>query len=173
MNTITLVRTKPSDEYLKKWNATNTTDFVHLYINGVKVSDTLYRVSGFGAKLGQPYFTLLKQVESYYGDDIIKMVDKNNIQRKRHLANCSCIIDDNGVEKRVFSQFDYVYIYGVLYSLDKGIYNIETNELYCERYSNFTKTDNFMFVSNLYDKDESKRGVMKIDLKTGEYEVFN
>ena len=49
-----LIPIQLNDEYRKKWNVHNS-DFKLLYKDGVKVSDTLYRVGGFGANLNDDY----------------------------------------------------------------------------------------------------------------------
>lgn len=170
MNKITLVPVTVCPKYLKKWNAEHTNDFVHLYVNGKKVSDTLYRIGGFGAKFDNQYFMLLKQVEDKYNDLITK--DK---KRKKHLADRWCIIDNNGKEIKVFRKFASPYIFGVVYSLNNHYFNIETGEQYdggLGVYSTLS-TEKYLFLDNNYDKDVSKRGVIKIDKRTGEYEVFN
>jgi hypothetical protein len=57
--------------YRKNWNV-NTNDFISLYKDGVKISDTLYRIGGLSTKFGasDDYFMLLKQEEAYYADSI-------------------------------------------------------------------------------------------------------
>jgi hypothetical protein len=155
------------DEYRKKWNERKY-DFVNLYKNGKKISDTLYRVGGFGVKLEDDYFMLLRHVEVKYDDSITKDEDKKN-----HLESQWCILDKNGLEKVNFKQFASPYIHGgQIYSLDSKYYNIESGELYCNSYSSMG-TDKYLFLDNKYDDDKSKRGVMKIDKVSGNYEIFN
>jgi hypothetical protein len=166
MKTIELKPVKLDGKYRERWNV-HMSDFVHLYVDGRKVNNNIYRVGGFGATLKDKYFMLLKYTEDYCSDDITKDED-----RKAHLKGCWCIIDNNGVEKVNFNQFDNVYLSGgQLYSLDNKYYNIETKEFYCDARS-VMKTDNFIFLENAYDKDESKRGVLKIDKTSGEFELI-
>ena len=89
LKTITL-----DEKYSKKWNIDSRNYFGNLYKDGVKLSDTLYSISGIGTMLNSSnnmYFILLKHTEAYYDDDIIK--DKN---KKRHLASSHSIIDIEG-----------------------------------------------------------------------------
>jgi len=165
-NTIEVKPVILSGKYRKKWNV-NMNDFVNLYVNGEKVNNNIYRVGGFGATLKDKYFMLLKYTKAHYSDEITK-----EKREKPHLKGCWCIIDNNGVEKVNFKQFDNVYLSGgLLYSIDGKYYNIETKYFYCDTRS-VMKTDNFIFLENAYDKDESKRGVLKIDKLTGEFELI-
>lgn len=163
-----LIPTELSIDYCKKWNVNPTLDdFHHLYIDGKKASNTLYRIGGFGADLTADYFVLLKQVESRYDNSITK-----DLQRKSYLANCSVIIDSNGNEKQVFDQFDYPHLQGgQIYCLDNNYYNIETQKLYCNCHSSIS-SEHFLFLENRYNKDRSKRGVLKINKADGTQELF-
>lgn len=169
-NTKPILRLVPielPEEYRKKWNE-HMKDFVRLAINENIVNDSLYRVGGFGAKLTDGYFMLLKYVEDYYSDSITKIK-----KDKQHLSGRWCIIDKNGVEKVVFDSFKNPYLTGgQVYSLDSKYYNIETGELYCDAFT-YMKSSEFIFLANLYDKDESRRGVMKINKKDGTWELFH
>lgn len=156
-----------NEDYRQKWNI-HQNDFVCLTRNGVLISDSLYRVGGFGADLKGDYFMLIKHVEAYYEDSITK-VKKD----KPHLAGCWCILDKNGVEKVVFDRFKTPYPIknSQVYSIDSNYYNIETGEFYCQSSTRIDSTD-FIFLENRYDKDESKRGVLKINKKDGSWELF-
>jgi hypothetical protein len=157
-------------DYRKKWNVHNT-DFVHLYKDGVKVSDTLYRIGGMGANIKNDYFILLKQVEAFYSKDIMKMSESKD---PKHLENRSCIIDKNGKEKVCFDSFDSPYLTsGVVYSLGNKYYNIETGECYCKYSSHVLKSGQYIFLDNEFDDDKSKCGVIKIDKYDGSYEIFH
>lgn len=153
-------------DYSKKWN-NNLEDFLHLYKDGVKVCDTLYRKGGIGGDLKDGYILMLKHIEAHYDDSITE--DKD---RKPHLENQWCIIDKNGVEKVNFNEFDSPYLTGgIVYSLKNHYYNIETGELYCQSYDTM-KSEEFIFLNNAYDDDKSKRGIMKINKIDGTYELF-
>ena len=176
-----LIEVKPvelDEKYRKKWRV-NQTDFVNLYKNGVKLNDTLYRVGGFGFNPKDKYFMILKQVESFYDKSIMdSSKDFNKKQgtkfdsNPRHLANCACIIDNDGVEKKVFAQSDSPYLIGgCVYSIGDKYYNIETDEYYCTSYSRM-KSKDFIFLNNEYDKDKTKRGILRIDKLTGETKLF-
>ena len=164
-----LIPIQLNDEYRKKWNVHNS-DFKLLYKDGVKVSDTLYRVGGFGANLNDDYFMLLKHIEAFYSKDIMKMCINKD---PKHLAGHWCIIDKNGIEKVNFEDFDSPYLTGgCVYSLKNKYYNIETGECYCTYSSECMTTEHFIFLNNQFDDDKSKRGVIKIMKATGTYELF-
>jgi len=168
---------KLNEEYCKEWNE-HMGDFVVLIKNGELISDSLYRVGGFGADIKQDYFVLLKYVEAIYDFEFIKNCypnkskKENELQRK-HLESRWCIIDKNGVEIREFDQFKTPYITkgSCIYSLDNYYYNIETGNLYCRSFSSMAST-NYLFLNNDYDDDKDKRGVMKINKKDGTFELF-
>jgi hypothetical protein len=153
-----------NQDYLNEWN-NNSNDFVCLTKNGELISKSLYRVGGFGGDIKQDYFMLLKYVEAIYDYDFIKKCYPNKnrkeleLQRK-HLEGRWCIIDKNGVEKKEFDQFENPYI------------NIETGEFYCKS-SKSMESSEFLFLENPYDKDLSKKGVMKINKKDGSWSVFS
>jgi hypothetical protein len=167
-----------NQEYLKEWN-NNSDDFVCLTKNGKLISKSLYRVGGFGGDIKQDYFMLLKYVEAIYDYDFIKKCYPNKsrneleLQRK-HLEGRWCIIDKNGVEKKEFKQFESPYIKkgSCIYSIDSNYYNIETGEFYCNT-SKSMESSEYLFLENQYDKDLSKKGVMKINKKDGTWSVFS
>jgi len=156
-----------NETYRKKWNVSQN-DFVFITKGGELVCDTLYRVGGFGANITDDYFMLLKNVEAFYPDNITKEKDK-----KPHLESRWAILDKNGIEKVEFEPFQSPYLVkdSCLYSINSNYYNIETGEFYCYS-SHAMVTTEFVFLENRYDKDESKRGVMKINKKDGSWELF-
>lgn len=178
-NKVELVPVELDAKYRKKWQATGS-DFFHLYVNGKRANDSLYRVGGFGVKLDEKYFMLLKQVESKYEDRIMEMTrdfhKKNETKfdnNPRHLANCSCIVDENGVEKVVVNEFGTPYIIGgCVYTINNKYYNIETGELYCTSHSPCIKSKDFIFINNEFDDDKSKRGVLRINKHDGSTELY-
>lgn len=156
-----------SEEYRVKWNCGHMNDFVNIYLDGIKVSDTLYRVGGIGGRFVDGYIMLLKHTEAFYEDSITK-----DPKRKPHLKDQWCILNDSGIEKVVFRQFASPYLKGgVVYVLDNKYYNIETGEKYCNSYTSMS-SDEFIFLDNAYDDDKSRRGVMKINKKDGTFEIF-
>lgn len=167
-----------NSEYRKEWNE-NMSDFVVLTKNGDLISNSLYRVGVLGGDIKQDYFMLLKYVEAVYEMDFLKRCypNKSNkeleLQRK-HLEGCWCILDKNGIEKKVFDHFKTPYIKkgSCIYSIDSNYYNIETGEFYCNS-SKSMESSEFLFLENLYDKDLSKKGVMKINKKNGSWSVFS
>lgn len=167
---------KLNEDYCKKWNE-RMTDFVCLTRNGELVNNSLYRLGGFGhvQDLKNDYFMLLKYVEAYYEDHIVKATQKFTGQKtsNRHLAGCWTILNKHGQEVKVFDQFKSPYLIknSVIYSIDSNYYNIETDEFYCHCSHSF-RSDEFLFLDNQFDKDLSRRGVMQIDLKTGEFDLY-
>jgi hypothetical protein len=167
-----------NEEYCKEWNE-RMTDFVVLTKNGELISNSLYRVGGFGVDQKQDYFMLLKYVEAIYDYDFIKKCYPNKSRKelelqRKHLEGRWCIIDKNGVEKKEFDQFKSPYIKkgSCIYSVDSNYYNIETGEFYCNS-SKSMESSEFLFLENPYDKDLSKKGVMKINKKDGSWSVFS
>jgi hypothetical protein len=66
----------------------------------------------------------------------------------------------------------YIVADSCIYSIDKNYYNIETGEFYCQA-STVMKSTDYLFLDNQYDKDLSKRGVIKINKKSGIWEVYS
>lgn len=166
-----------NQDYCKEWNVDGN-DYVCLTKNGELVNPSLYRTGMFGGKVKENYFLLLKYVEAIYDFDFIKKcypkkTNKELELQRKHLDGCWCILDKNGVEKVVFDQFKHPYLVAdsCIYSVDNNYYNIETGEFYGSSYSALQSND-FLFLNNAYDKDEAKRGVLKINKKTGTYELF-
>ena len=157
------------ENYRKKWNV-HQNDFICLARNGKLINNSLYRMGGFTylKDIKNNYFLLLKYTEDYYPDEITK-----NKSEKPHLEGKWCIIDKNGIEKREFEPFSSPFLIenSCIYVIDRKYYNIETNEFYCYA-SHECESENYLFLENSYDKDISKRGVLKIDKKTGKYELF-
>ncbi len=160
-----------NEEYCKKWNI-HMADYVCLTRNGELVNNVLYRIGGINYPdlrfLKSNYIMLLKHVEALYDDSIAK-----DIKSKRHLEGRWCIIDKNGNEKVVLDSFRYGYVVknSQIYSVERNYYNIESGEFYCCA-SNSMDTEEYLFLENAYDKNESKRGVMKINKKDSSWELF-
>ena len=153
-------------KYKEKWNETRS-DFLNLYLDDNKVSNTLYRVGGFGAKVKDGYFLLLKYVENLYADNITKVLED-----KRHLSGSWCILNEQGEEKVNFEKFRSPYLQGgQIYVLDSNYYNIETGYMYCKSYNSALKSKNYLFVSTDYD-DRYKDGVMQINKLNGKYKIL-
>lgn len=176
-NTLQLSKIIINEDYRKEWNIKNE-DFVCLTKNGELVSNSLYRVGGMGADIKKDYFLLLKYVEAICDFKFVRECykDKSNKEvelLRKHLKGCWCIIDKNGIEKKQFDQFDSPYIVSdsCIYSFKSNYYNIETGEFYCYA-SSAIKSADYLFLENAYGKDESRRGVMKINKKDGSWELF-
>ena len=149
-----------NEEYRKKWNV-HQNDFVCLTKNGQLISESLYRVGGMNANIKNDYFLLLKHTEAFYDDTITKI-------NKPHLQENWCIIDKNGVEKFCAENYKCPRIIkdSQIYCIDGYYYNIETKEFYCQAYSSMESTE-YLFLNNEFDKDKSKRGVLKINKRDG------
>ena len=160
-----------NDDYCKKWNIYEK-DFICLTKNGELVRDTLYRVGGLDlSKLNKgKYFMLIKYVESFYSKDVMEISESKD---PRHLEGRYCILDKNGNEKIEFKHFKYPYLIAgsCIYSINSNYYNIETGEYYCNADTSMESTD-FLFLENRFDSNRSKRGVLKIDKRTGTWELF-
>lgn len=163
---------KVNEDYLKEWNE-HLNDFVCLTRNGKLISNSLYRVGGLNNPKPDKdrYFMLIKYVEAYYSADILKM--SKSTTGPKHLEGRWCIIDSNGIEKVEFDYFKSPYLVedSCIYSLNGNYYNIETGELYCHTFSSMSSKD-YLFLNNQFDKDISKRGVLKISKRTGLTELF-
>lgn len=157
-------------KYRKQWNI-YLDDFVHLAQNGVKISDTLYRVGGMGNPdlRTQRYFMLLKQVQSHYPRSITQHTGSD----PKHLASHWAILDTNGVEKVVVEPFTSPYLIedSCVWAKDNQYYHIETGEFYCKSYSRM-ESDDFIFLENQFDENKARRGVMKISKADGSWELF-
>lgn len=159
-----------NNDYRKEWNV-HETDFVCLMNNVGLVSDSFFRIGGFGVSLKDDYFMLLKHVEAQYSKEILEM---SNSKKAKHLDGRWTIFDKNGVEKIEFDRFASVYLIknSVIYTLNGNYYNIETGELYCSANESMESTE-FLFLENNNDyKDKSRRGIFKINKKDGSYEIL-
>lgn len=121
---------------------------------------------------------LLKYVEAIYDYMFIKGCyphknDKELELQRKHLESRWCIIDQFGVEKVEFKQFENLNLISdsCIYSVGSKFYNVETQELYCESHRSVSSKQ-YLFLENKYDVNENKRGVLKIDKQTGEFELF-
>ena len=154
------------EEYCKKWNV-HQRDFIQLTRNGVPVNDSIYRTGMFGGKFKDGYCLFLKHTEAFYDDSIT-----SDEARKRHLKSEWCIINESGIEKKVFNQFENVYLSGgVIYTVSNGYYNIETNERICGSSPSIT-SDEYIFSEDNYNNDKSKRGVVQIKKSDGTYKIY-
>lgn len=161
-----------NEDYRKKWNV-YCNDYVCLTLNGNLLRETLYRVGGLNTPnlAEDKYFMLIKHVEGFYSDKIMKMAKTNDPKR---LENRWCILDNMGNEKIEFNEFKSPYLLkgSCIYSLDNTYFNIETGECYGSSYHSMTSKD-FLFIDNTYEKDKSKCGIMKINKVDGTWEIFS
>ena len=169
---IELIPVELSEEYRKKFNETST-DFVHLYKDGKKISNTLYRVGGFGTQEEGDYFILIKHIEDKYSKEIMEMSKSSG--SGLHLAAHFCILNKNGEEKFVASKFDSIYLKGGLLAAVKikgseFFINIETGETF--EYGKTMTSKDYLFVDHSYHRDKSKRGILRINKNTGESKLY-
>lgn len=163
-------------EYALKWNE-RSTDFLVLTRGGEMIRPTLYRKGGinFPDLKKDRYFMLLKYTEAHYSKEIMRMSKKRCPGgTSNHLEGKWCVIDSKGEEKVVAeNSFKYPHIVddSVIYSIEKSYYNIETGEFYCSA-SGSMQSAEYLFLENNYDKDHSRRGVMKINKNDGSWELF-
>jgi len=154
------------EDYCKKWNF-SPKDVIKLTRNGVPVNDSIYRTGAFGGKFKDGYCLFLKYTEAFYDDSIT-----SDEARKRHLKGQWCIVDLNGIEKKVFNQFENVYLSGgVIYTVNNGYYNIETDEFICVNNPSIS-SDEYIFSEDNYNNDKSKRGVVQIKKSDGTYKIY-
>ena len=175
-----LSKIEVNQEYLDEWNE-NCKDFVVLSKNGEILRNTLYRIGGLNnPKVGiDKYFMLLKYTEDLYTIDFIKKcypkkTKKEQEKHLKHLKSEWVILDINGNEKVVVEQgLQYAYLIkdSCIYSIGSKYYNIETG--FCYGYSSTSmKSSEFLFLDNQFEKDETKKGIMKIKLDDGSWQVF-
>ena len=171
-----------NSDYLKEWN-NNSNDFVVLTKNGEILRNTLYRIGGINnPKVGvDKYFMLIKHTEEFYTWDFIKqcypkMSKKEQEKHLKHLKSEWVIIDYKGDEKVVQrNSLDYMYLVSpnsCIYSVKNNYYNIETGFHYGYSSSSM-KSSEFLFLDNRFEKDETKKGVMKINLQDGSWSMFS
>jgi len=171
-DTLQLNPIKVNDDYRKEWNV-SCNDFMVLTKNGELLNNCLYRIGGLNnPKVGiDKYFMLLKYVEDYYSEDVLKISKSNN---PKHLDGRWCILDKNGNERIVFERsLDYPYLVenSCIYHIKNHYFNIETGEDYGYTSSSF-KSEEFIFLENRFEKDLAKKGVMKINKENGTWELF-
>lgn len=177
-----LSKIEVNSEYLKEWNE-NSKDFVVLTKNGEILRNTLYRIGGINnPKVGvDKYFMLIKHTEELYTWDFIKycypkMSKKEQEKHLKHLKSEWVIIDDKGDEKVVQgNSLHHMYLVSpnsCIYSVKNNYYNIETGFHYGYSSSSM-KSSEFLFLDNIFEKDETKKGVMKINLQDGSWSMFS
>lgn len=173
-NSPQLVPVELDAEYRKKWSIHPQEEYYHIVKDGKVLNNgTLYRKGGLYSKnTTNPYQLLLKGVEALYDKSITKVTKSD----PHHLESHWVIIDKEGNEKVEFENFKSPYLVkgSCIYTVDNKYYNIETGEYYGES-SNRLESADFIFIDTKYDwkeKDNSKKGVKKIDKKWGIVEFF-
>lgn len=155
------------EDYRKKWYI-HQKDFFILVKGDEQVGNSIYRTGMLNGGIKDGYFLLLKYTEEYYDDSITR--DKD---RQRHFEGKWCILDKEGNEVIKFESFDSPYLSGgVIYSLNGKYYNIETGKSYGST-NNSISCDDYIFLEDRYNKDKTKRGVLKIKKSDGSVELFS
>ena len=146
-----------NEEYRKIWSIFND-DFICITKNGKVINNNIYRIGGRNTPNLEKdnYFSVIKYLEN----------------QKGYLEGRWCIFNKNGLEKVEFAQFKIPYLVknSCIYSIDSNYYNIETGEHYCYSSTSIESKD-FLFLESRFAKDKSV-GIMKIDKKTGDWELF-
>lgn len=168
-------------EYAQEWNE-RSTDFMVLSRNGKILRDTLYRVGGLnhGLKVGvDKYFMLLKYTEDIYTTEFMKKCYPNKSRAeiekdRKHLKSQWVILDIHGNEKVVIDEFHNPYLVDrncPIYSVNSNYYNIETGYYYGHS-SRSMKSSKYLFLDVYFEKESSKKGILKIDMTDGTFELF-
>jgi hypothetical protein len=136
---------------LKIRNDKNVNKYGHLYKNGIKLNNKIFRVGGMssGFKEKENYCNLI-----YY--DKIKSFGNH------------CIINTDGeiVLMAANTLRDPYFLKGCIATMDKIYYNLITRKPIVKGY-NSINSEKYLFVENQYEI-----GVYKIEYETGEYEIF-
>lgn len=138
----------------------NREGYSHLYKDGVKVNDMLFRrgglCSGFGKK------------------DYLSLIAYPDFDGKTGGWGNHCIVDLNGQIVLMAEKFDtsFYYLDGVIAKMKDTYYNLLTKQPILKGGSSSSiKSKRFLFVENSYNK-EYPLGVYKIEYATGNFEVF-
>lgn len=160
------------EDYAKEWNV-RLTDFLALTKGVELISNTYYRRGGLFSDRGYDFIHLIKYTESYYDKDLTEQTKKDPSVRK-HLKGNFCLINKQGVETKIFGDFESSYLLcNSVYSCDAGYFNSFTNELYCKE-GKILRSKNYLFIKNQgWNVPEEEEGVYKIDKTTGEFEIIN
>lgn len=170
VNKLNLRQAEFSDAYIKELNINRSNKYCHLYLDGKKINDTLYRLGGmFSTKNSSSYFLILKYEEAIYPDNITKI--KAN---KRHLAGKWVIIDTDGNEVKVFEDsINSPYIVGeILYSFQSELFNIKTGKSYGKSYKTLSSNDHIIFEPG-YESKYPNACMVMINKQTGEITIID
>jgi hypothetical protein len=130
--------------------------YSHLYKDGIKVNDKIYRAGGMTSGFKDGYCSLIE----YTG-----MTEDNDHK--------FVIINENGENALEGNRYDAPHHFkGVIALLNDKLYNLKTGEIIIRRYDGSIKSSQYMFVSNVFN-EKYKLGVWQIDWYTGEVvEIF-
>lgn len=159
--------------YCQKWNLRPNTQMLAIVKDDKIIPNRLYSTHSITTSdllSSQNYFMAFKLVETSISKKDAKIA---GIKNPNFINYHCCILDKYGNERYVQSNRDSVSLIGggPIYRIHDKYYNIETGECYGQSFTYMQSAD-FLFINNLYHSDKSKEGVIKIDKKTGEYEIF-
>lgn len=146
-----------SDDFKKEHGIRGDEKYSHLYIDGEKVSDTIYRYSGLSSikELNRnAYVPMLKYVSTKYTAEEIKDLKKWDCKiTPKHLKSSWVIIDtETGKEMIEFGEFDLPYIYGNIALCKNNYYHIPTGKVVLEKpYSNTIHTKTSIIAQESYN----------------------
>lgn len=134
--------------------------YSYLYRGNEKVTDLIYREGGLSSEFKGDYCRII-----LYDDPQKSFND---------CIGTHVIINKSGdVVLRSESALSYPYIVGgCIASYEDTIYNLKTKSVIVKGRNSRLKCESFIFVENSYN-DDFKKGVYKINLETGDFEVFN
>lgn len=135
----------------------NRLQYCHLYKNGVKLSNSLFRKGG--------------STNDFKQENYCSLIKYDNL--KKDTLGEHVIIDNTGkIVLASKDSFKYPYFHkGIIASMDSTYYNLLTGKAITKGTANI-KSKQFLFIENNYNK-EFPLGVYKICYQTGEFEFFN
>ena len=158
---IELKPAKLPDKFLKLYSIYAPDSLCNIYIEGKKMSDTLYRYTGITSNVrninSQKYVLLFKCVPAVYSDEEIKEFGDYGCKhiKRNYLKETWVVIDtETGKETDLeFDRFKSPYIYKNIVTCDNDLYFIPTGKLIISKgYGSVIQTEEHMIVSTKCDK---------------------
>jgi len=149
----------------------NRSNYSYLYKEDNKISDKIFRKGGLGGNWKGDYIDLIvytKKKLSRTGKP-----PKSTDPKWEFSSGIHCVVNKDGIvvyEAERMTSYPYLYG-GCLLGVDNTIRNLKTNTIILKYGGSILKSDKFLFVQNEYNKDY-KQGVYKIEIETGNFEVF-
>lgn len=137
----------------------NSENYSHLYKDGVKLSDVVFRRGGLCSGFGK--------------NDYCALISYPEFDGERGGWGNHCIVDLNGeIALNSDNQFDWMYYKkGVIATKKDVYYNLLTGKPIVAGRDRIN-SERFLFVEKSYG-DDYTHGVYKIEYATGEFEIFN